>query len=713
MPRNKPPLPGDGDDWPSFRASLAAANLHRMLWLLMASTALSLVLVGLNLFVIGKEAFAPWQALDVAGSALFFALILLGLSRRLSPTVAWWLGPAYFAFWLVLMDGYYFNALVHYGETATYALGAVTPAVLLILPPRIVLGLLLPNHAVFCAILFGAPMLAGLSPEQRIAAFFNGSLGVIIASLSAWFLYASRLAAFRNARREHARERDARKAEGQLRALLENIPFQAWLKGVDGRFVAVNNHFAARHGVSPGEIIGRLDEDLYPPLLARQYLDEDRQVIRTGQPAHFERQGKHRGEVRWFEVFKHPSFDDEGRVTAVAGIARDITERKEMEARLLAADRAKSEFLAAMSHEIRTPMNSVLGYAELLRESLRTPEEREYLESITESGRLLLTIINDILDFSKIEAGNLALERRPFSLSELLRRSERMFEPLARKKALTFRVGVAPDLPDLVVGDAHRIEQVLANLVSNAIKFTDRGEVSVDVRGEPDAAAGWRIAFAVRDSGIGLAPRQALMLFRPFTQVDSSMARRYGGTGLGLVIARNLCRLMDGDITVESEPGRGSLFRASVRLDVADSPIPVPAESDSPPEEPDVSGRTVLVVEDNPTNRRLVNTILSRWGVQAIMVESGEEALLLIPTLEVDTILMDIQMPGMDGFETTRRIRAWEAEDPARGRRHIIALTAFAMRGDEAKCFEAGMDAYLPKPLNLPALRRALGTTVS
>ena len=376
-----------------------------------------------------------------------------------------------------------------------------------------------------------------------------------------------------------------------------------------------------------------------------------------------------------------------------------------------AADRAKSEFLAAMSHEIRTPMNGVLGFARLLEDTQLTPRQRECVDSILTSGKTLLSVLNDILDFSKIEAGELTLEKHRLDLRRIVQDVVRLFTAAADKKHVRLVWSVAEGVPPAVLGDATRITQVLANLVSNAVKFTDAGQVTVEVAAAPRAAVGisgdgpgeLEVVVRICDTGIGIGPEQMARLFRSFTQADSSITRRYGGSGLGLAISRRLCALMEGTLTAESEAGTGSTFIA--RFVVTDASAVEELANGSTLPAPVVAGGRrlrVLVVEDHELNRQLSLMLLQRLGHAVEFASDGRAAVDRVRAERFDLVLMDVQMPEMDGLTATRLIRADEA---ARGREHvpIIAVTAEAMLDDRERCLAVGMDDYLVKPLN-PAL---------
>jgi PAS domain S-box-containing protein len=411
------------------------------------------------------------------------------------------------------------------------------------------------------------------------------------------------------------------------------------------------------------------------------------------------------------ELKRRESEQTEARAEAEMALAEAERERAEAEA----ANQAKSTFLATMSHEIRTPMNGVLGMMEVLdRQGLNVNQQRT-VATMRDSAQALLRIIDDVLDFSKIEAGRLELEAAPFSLSGLIDGVLSTFQAQANAKGLMLTGAVEPGSDDTLIGDATRVRQILFNLLGNALKFTERGRITVNAGTAPLGGGRSRVTLAVEDTGIGIDAEQRRRLFQPFAQADSSTTRRFGGTGLGLSIVRRLANLMDGDITAESEPGKGSTFYVRLVFDAAPKDalftatqhstgsggraLPLPKTGEQP---------LVLVVDDHPVNLEVLVRQLELLGVAADTAVDGSEALKAWTSKPYAAVLADIHMPHMDGYELTRRLRAVEAEQHSHTRTPVVAVTANAMKGEEERCLAAGMDAYLVKPVNIDLLRATL-----
>ena len=366
-----------------------------------------------------------------------------------------------------------------------------------------------------------------------------------------------------------------------------------------------------------------------------------------------------------------------------------------------------------MSHEIRTPLTGVIGTLELLLSMALGNEQEECARTSLRSAEALLTILNDILHLSKLESGKLELESLPFAIEALVGEVADLFLVAMQVKGLTWEVAVSPDVPRLVRGDSARLRQVLTNLVGNAVKFTETGGVHLEVERIADVGGRLRLSFTISDTGIGLSEEQQAVLFRPFTQADASHSRRFGGTGLGLAICRSLCEHMEGEIGVSSAPGKGSAFRFTVMLDEASTVFPEISDADTGDEgeveaERFLRGRyRVLVAEDDATTRDVVRKVLLAAGLRLTFAGDGEESLRLLGQTSFDLVLMDCQMPRLDGWEATRRLRAGEAGESNRDV-PVIAFTASAVTEEVARCRAAGMVDFLPKPFKQAALLRML-----
>jgi PAS domain S-box-containing protein len=504
---------------------------------------------------------------------------------------------------------------------------------------------------------------------------------------------------------------ERKKMEHELRKLsgaIEQCPVSVVITDLKGHIEYVNPKFTELTGYTLEEVRGQNPRvlksgDTTPEEYVRLW-----ETIRTGEWSGYFHNRKKNGELFWEAARICPIRDARGEPTHYLAVKEDITDRRRIEEALAqakesaeAASRAKSEFLANMSHEIRTPMNGIIGFTQLTLQTELSTDQRDYLETVESSGHALLRIINDILDFSKIEAGRLEMERELFSLRETLAGAVNTVAPEAMSKGLDLSWGIDPGVPDALIGDSTRVRQVLLNLLGNAVKFTARGFIRAEVTAESLNDATAVLHFAVRDSGIGIAPAHHKAIFEPFQQADGSTTRKFGGTGLGLAISARLARYMRGRIWVESELGRGSTFHVTASFGVAAAPVEA-GPADGAGADMDHPALTLLVVEDDAISRVLASKVLTNSGHKVVTAANGVEALWLIEQRPFDLVLMDVQMPQMDGLEATAKIRQREAR--MGGHVPIVAMTAHAMKGDRERCLTAGMDDYVSKPLDVTQL---------
>ena len=513
--------------------------------------------------------------------------------------------------------------------------------------------------------------------------------------------------------RERA-EAKLRDSEERFRQLAENIFEVFWISRISAGTETIDPADHEVIYVSPAyeEIWGRRCQDLYerPMDWTDAIHPEDRErveqtYLQKALQGDFDQEYRivrPDGSMRYIRDRGFPIHDENGRPYRIAGIAQDVTEQKKAEELRLAkesaekANQAKSRFVANMSHEIRTPMSGIIGMSELLLKSDLPAADREYAENVRSSAETLLELLDGILDFSKIEAGKLDIEAVPFQLREEILKISGLLTSRAVANGIELRLVLAEELPDWMIGDAPRLRQVLMNLLGNAIKFTRRGHVELEIRQESRHGDQVGIYFAVHDSGIGIAPEAQQYLFDPFTQADSSTSRNFGGTGLGLAISKSLVEAMGGVIGVESQPEAGSTFWFTLDFAPAEPPDEeVVSEKVAEAAGPPLDSYCILVVEDNRVNQLLARKQLEVLGFRADVADNGIVALEAIERKNYDLILMDCQMPELDGYEVTRRIRRrqrgnWQVP--------IVALTAHAMKGDREKCLAAGMNDYISKP---------------
>ncbi len=527
--------------------------------------------------------------------------------------------------------------------------------------------------------------------------------------------------------------------------VINALPDQIYVKDRFGRLVTANAAAVRARGcTSVAQLVNKTDFTFFPRKLAERFEAEEREVIRSGQPSFnqevpmpdLDLRGNaafrdivtdqyllpRDGKQRWVSITRVPLRDPDGQVVGLVGIGHDITDRRraaeELERAKEAAEsanRAKSEFLANMSHEIRTPMNGILGITELLARTTLTADQHDYVQTVRSSAESLKTILNDILDFSRIEARKLELKRAPFVLRAGLNAMMRILGVRACARGLQLSCHIAADVPDDLIGDPGRLQQVLLNLIDNAIKFTETGEIVIEVEWAASTADPRKpytgemavLAFSVRDTGIGIPADKQAVIFEPFRQADSSTTRRYGGTGLGLAIAKQLVHLMGGRLHVESTSGQGSCFRFAAWFELGeactnDTPLPpIP-----PPWPRPARPLRILLAEDHPVNQTVVVHFLAQLEHAVTVVANGREALAALGRESFDLILMDVQMPEMDGLEATAAIRTSERGTD----RHvpIIAMTAYAMSEDRDRCLKAGMNDHVSKPIHFGELLDAI-----
>lgn len=514
-------------------------------------------------------------------------------------------------------------------------------------------------------------------------------------------------------------EEALRESEERFRAIFETAEDSIFIKDRSLKYEQVNPAMEKLFGLSSSELIGKTDKELFGVNAAEMVNKADRCVL-NGETHREEHTIPVQGRPTTFHTVKVPMRSSSGEITGICGIARDISELKRAEDALKAAKeiadagaRAKSEFLANMSHEIRTPMNAVIGMTGLLLETEITLEQKEYAETIRCSGETLLTIINDILDLSKIEGGKMELECQPFNLRNCIEKSLQVITAQAIEKGLDLAYKIEKNTPGMIKGDSNRLRQILINLLSNAVKFTDKGQVVVLVDSRQLNETCHEIHFAIKDTGIGIPEDNMSRLFLPFSQVDASTTRRYGGTGLGLAICKKLVESMGGEIRVETQEGRGSTFYFSILAEATlNEPVdyakaPSQIESDIKADDKCDFNRdlSILLAEDNAVNQKVMLQMLDKLGYQADVAANGLEVLQALSHKYYDIVLMDVQMPEMDGLEAARAIRkGLSCSDQPK----IIAITAHAMQGDKKMCIDAGMDDYVSKPVTLEELRAAL-----
>lgn len=499
--------------------------------------------------------------------------------------------------------------------------------------------------------------------------------------------------------------KQAERLSASLAAIVESSDDAIVSKTLEGVITSWNAAAERIFGYGPEEAIGQHISLIIPP----DKLDEEYSIlgrVKSGKKVdHFEtvRRAKN-GDLLQISLTVSPIRDGSGRVVGASKVARNITDQKRIETQLRDSNRRKDEFLANMSHELRTPMNAVIGLAHILSLSENlNPKEQQCVSMLRQSGDNLLSLINNLLDFSKLQSDDLMLEAVEFSPAEIVEKAVVMMDVKAREKNLPLKVAYDHGLRDRYVGDPLRLQQILTNLIANAIKFTESGQIEINVRVKKERATDSVLLFDVTDTGIGIAEEKTGVIFDKFMQADASMTRKYGGSGLGLSICRAIAKAMKGSISVVSRPGIGSTFTVEITLKNVAKPMQLVGKHDTP----EKVHRNVLVVEDYEPNTLVATSMLDHLGYSYDVAQNGLEALRKAERGTFDAILMDVQMPGMDGFESTRLIRAFEKEQKLEAT-PIIAMTAHVLDRDKSLCIEAGMDDFIPKPFDPTHLKNLL-----
>lgn len=499
----------------------------------------------------------------------------------------------------------------------------------------------------------------------------------------------------------------------ELSILLTTIPAFVYFKDTQLKYQIVNQQFAELAGIPSDQIAGKMIHEVFPGYENSDYLEKEYDVLKNGIALYdLEEELTFKDWKRWINSNIAPIRNLENQIVGLIGISWDITERKLHEEELqksnelaVAGTLAKNEFIASVSHEFRTPMNGILGLSEILKNSPLAPDQVDLLNGIISSAENLLVLLNDVLDFSAIEAGKMEMDYQPFMLDRVMEDISLVMKMKAAEKSLLFDIVIEEMVPNLLIGDSQRFRQIMINLTNNAVKFTEHGKIAVHVSLVKLSGNSAHLRFEVSDTGIGIAPDALNSLFRVFSRIKPSKARQQSGTGLGLSICKKLTELMGGRIGVESSLGKGSLFWFTLPFTLS-----ILHKNRSQEDQPAASScfkqKLVLVAEDNAINQRIVSYHLQKMGFEVELAIDGQQALEKYHTRNFDLVVLDIQMPLMDGYQVAKAIR--QEEQGSMRHLPIIALTANAMKGDRESYLEAGMDDYVSKPFTYATLEKVI-----
>lgn len=546
------------------------------------------------------------------------------------------------------------------------------------------------------------------TPQTNWMVIANRCISIFAVIVNAWLVIQRRNLYEKNKLRKRKAGEKILYEKNQLKTFIEYTPVAIAMLDMDMRYISVSKVWKITYKLEEQDVIGKSHDELFPEITHGYWKANYKrclagEIIKNDEDSFIRPDGN----VEWMKWEIRPWYEDKERIGGLVMFTEIITEQKEVKEELIRAEQAaiaKANFLSTMSHEIRTPMNAVLGFTTILLQNARK-DQIEYLKMIKYSGDNLLVLINDILDFSKIEAGKIDFEKVDFNIKELIYNIKGALIEKARKKGILLKVSLDDKLPEMVMGDPVRLGQILTNLASNAVKFTETGKVviSATVVSQSYECNSMDIVFEVKDTGIGIAKEKQELIFESFTQASSETSRKYGGTGLGLAISKRLIELQGSSIHLDSKPGKGSRFSFHLNMDFSASYSVIPAYVDvNEPkllnvQENALKGLRILIVDDNKINVLLVKQFFKLWNIESDKAENGLIALEKVKQTNYDLVLMDLQMPVMDGYEATREIRKLKGkyrELP------IIALTASAVGDVKAEVLKSGMNDYISKPFN-------------